>query len=629
LVVTLNLSGPEVSVALLEVFPRRSGSLLRPWQRSALVCCFVILFDGGMLRQARAQERDVCTPSAAVQAGLDALDVLPRQTPDDTEWGFHEKAQAAVKELLRQYPDDVFVQRRYIDTMYARYIDAAHGRTERSTAIEEYKTKLAANPGSAKLAYLYGVTLIGRRSPESVKLFDTALEKDPKFPWPHLALVQIYSSAAFRDKAKTSAHLKAFLDACPVSFEGYQELARTSDDKDVIRQRAAELRTLVEKRSDVHAIAAYQTVWALEFKSTPPSEYDTLRNKTAADVKRIRGLNLTEKREWYQSLEDGYKLTNDQKDAEWAKGEHELRYPDPDVPASLDKWLEGHHYLGPDATAETRRARYSELLAQTNQWVQERPNSITVWWVRLDAMTNLDEVASAEIEAAAHQFFTVAQKNAGPTGPSSDAYFAVAETLSKKQLQPSRVVEMGQKGLERSAIEERERAGASDLYDDKERAEFNFYEFYGGVKALGYVARACVELKQPEQAQLTLSKMDERLQDLKSLAGDKKDRQKSYLGQLSGYGARWRSWRNSNSVSWTQWRSTKTLCSRGLMRNRSPCPARKMNWPKTQKSSGQVSAARTKLGPCGTGGARTNWLAWPLCAGTTRTNLWPRLCSPT
>jgi hypothetical protein len=72
------------------------------------------------------------------------------------------------------------------------------------------------------------------------------------------------------------------------------------------------------------------------------------------------------------------------------------------------------------------------------------------------------------------------------------------------------------------------------LYDDKERAEFDFYEFYGGVKALGYVARAYVELKQPEQAQLTLSKMDERLQDLKSLAGDKKDHQKSYLGQLSG-----------------------------------------------------------------------------------------------
>ena len=52
------------------------------------------------------------------------------------------------------------------------------------------------------------------------------------------------------------------------------------------------------------------------------------------------------------------------------------------------------------------------------------------------------------------------------------------------------------------------------------------------------LVRACVELKQPEQVQLTLSKMDERLQDLKSLAGDKKDRQKSHLEQLSGYWGR-------------------------------------------------------------------------------------------
>jgi hypothetical protein len=484
------------------------------------------------IQNCRAQERNVCEPGASAQAGLDAL---PKQTPEDTDWGFHEKELSAIKALMRQYPDDIFVQQRYIDAMYERYHDTPNGPTERDVVIEEYKRKSAANPDSAQLAYLYGFTLLGRQSAESMRLFESALEKNPKFPWPHLALVQIYSAPAFRDKAKANANIKAFLDACPASFDGYERLARYSDDKNVIGQRAAQLRILLEKRSDIQAIGTYQTLWALEFKAAPPSEYDALRKKTAMDVQRIHMVNLTDKKAWYKALEDGYKLTNDQKDSDWAKNEREVRFPDPWEPPAARKWYEAHHYPGEDATAEEKHAYYADALVAATQWIKERPSSPELWYMKLDALMHLDDTAPAEMEVAADQFLKVAEKNASPAGLRSYEYFAVVEALGKKHLQPARVVELGQKGLERWEIEHKE--PGYDLFDEKERAEFDFYEVRYRVGALGFVAAAHTQLKQPEEAQITLAKMDERLQDLKSLAGDMRAKQKSYLAQVSKYWA--------------------------------------------------------------------------------------------
>jgi len=129
---------------------------------------------------------------------------------------------AAIQLLMRQQPDDIFVQRYYIRAMGYP--------TERQKIIEEYKRKLAESGGSARMGYLYGLTLIGRQSAESIKLLESALQKDPKFPWPHLGLVELYATPAFQDRVKADTRIKAFLDACPASFDGYQSLARFSDN---------------------------------------------------------------------------------------------------------------------------------------------------------------------------------------------------------------------------------------------------------------------------------------------------------------------------------------------------------------------------------------------------------------
>lgn len=457
-----------------------------------------------------------------MQAGLDAL---PKQAPADTDWGFREKNLAAVQALIRQHPRDLFVQRYYIWAM--------REPTERREVIDEYEEKVARSGGNAQMAYFYGVTLIGRQSAESIKLFEGALQKDAKFPWPHLGLVELYDAPAFRNRAKADAHVKAFLDACPSSFDGYQHLARFSENKELIRDGMANLRRVVQKRSDIHAVSAYQTLWDLEYKGTAQSEYEALRKKTAADVQRIRGLNLIDKKEWYETLEEGYKLANDQKSADWAKDEKERRYPSPWAPASYGKWSEDHKYPGEDAPADARRVYYTDLLALTNEWVQQRPNSTSMWFLRLDALSHIEGVSSTEIENAADQLLAVAQRNAGPPGPMARDYLDVALTLSRKHLQPARVLEMAQKGLKQAAMEQRDYA--DDLDDDKGRSDFRFYELSGDIDAVRLIAGAYIELKQPDKAQVTLAQMDERLQELKSAAGEQKNKQKAYLSKVSSY----------------------------------------------------------------------------------------------
>jgi hypothetical protein len=469
-----------------------------------------------------AQSAEVCGPAPAVKA---ALDQLPEQTPALTGWQFHEQRAAAIQALLRQYPGDVFVQKAYIGSMY--------DRLDKDKVIAEYKARHEQNPDNAQLAYLYGLALLGRQSAEAIKLFNGALQKDPNFPWPHLQLVNIYSSPVFLDKEQRSAHLKAFLDACPASLDGYEPLARI-DDKDLQRTHAAKLRTMLASRSDPDAVGAYTTLWSLEFKVHPPSEYEPLRRQVGQDLERLRQLKLEDKRQWYWALEEGYKLVNDQKQSDWAEEQEQVRFPQSWSLMAMSKWRKDHHYPSEDAPPDKKRAYYSDLLQQTAQWVKERPNTTFIWMERLDAMEHLEDVAQAEVKTAVDQTIKVMMSNAGPEGPGSNDYGNVAEVLSKKHLEPERVVEMAQKGLAKWEIESKE--PYYDLYATKENLEDNkFYQAYSRLQGMGFETDGYMQLKQPDKAQLLLVQMDERLEDFKSLAGDKQDRKKTYTGQLSSY----------------------------------------------------------------------------------------------
>jgi len=480
----------------------------------------------------QAQGVEACGPLPAVKAALDQLPSY--QSPAQTEWQYHEQWSAAIQVLLGQYPDDLFVQRTYISSMLNPY--------DREKVIEQYKARHEQSPDNPQISYLYALTLVGRQSPEAMKLFGSALEKAPGFPWPHLSLVRIYSSPVFLDKQQSASHMKEFLSLCPESLEGYETLTRL-DDKELIRQSAEKLRALIQTRSDPDALGAYSTLWSLEFKAHPPSEYDPLRKQVAEDLNHIRALNVQAKRppavswlrKWYEALEEGYKLVNDQEQSDKLKEERQRRFSQPWELTAMEKWRKDHQYPGADDPADKKRAYYSDLLKQTEQWVKERPNTTYIWWERLDAMEHLDDVPTAEVEAAVDKAFEVAKSNAGPRELDSDDYFNIAEVLSKKGLQPERVVDMAQKGLVQFEIESK-RPPFYDLYNTKERLEdVNFYHALQPIRGLVFETDGYLRLKQAEKAQLDLAQIDVRLQELKPLSGDKQERKDTCSRQESSY----------------------------------------------------------------------------------------------
>jgi hypothetical protein len=66
----------------------------------------------------------------------------------------------------------------------------------RIQVMAEYKALHEQRPDGPYPSYLYAVTLLGRDTPQAIKLFNTALENDPSFRPPHLEFIGIYSSSA-------------------------------------------------------------------------------------------------------------------------------------------------------------------------------------------------------------------------------------------------------------------------------------------------------------------------------------------------------------------------------------------------------------------------------------------------
>jgi len=496
--------------------------LCSPCKFSSFSCAFLFVLAWTCI-PAVAQERDACSPSPEVKAAFEAL---PKQTPADTEWDYHQKLIAAIQDLLRKYPSDFFVQKQYVSAMDTP--------TDRANVIEEYKGKRASSSDSAEILYLYGMALLGRQSPESIKLFSAALETNPKFPWPHLGLASIYGSPIFQDKAKQKQHVVAFLNACPDIRDGYKALTEI-DDKPVMREWAAQLRTRLAKRSDKEALSTYATLWSLEFKAAPPSEYDSLRKRTAQDVQRIRALDL-KTTEWYRALVEGYKVADDQKTSDQIRDEWISQSDLAIYSFVLEHWFKNHPQPASEADAATRRAYYEALLKQSKKWTQERPNTAFLWNYRLEALVELDGPAG-DIEDAATKELDVAKKSDGPDGPYSYEWLNVAGALSEKHLQPERVLEWAEKGL--AQLETEKKYPPYDLYATKDNlAERKFGLASEEVWGIGYLIEANLQLKELDRAQVDLMRLDERLQDLKSLAGDKQDKKKDYLSSLSGYWGR-------------------------------------------------------------------------------------------
>ena len=490
---------------------------------------------------AQTAKESVCEPSPEVRKALKAL---PNywEYPSLTNWQAYQQRNAKLDALLLQYPNDVFVERTYIQSAtFLRGVDKAS--VERKAKINaRYKALHEQQPDNPRADYLYGITLVGRDTAQAIQLLDAALARDPNFTLPHLQLTGIYGSGVFQDKRKSLDHLKTFLDACPATIDGYGSLSWAVSDKEVLTHYARTLRAALEKRTDSDVPGGYQVLWGLEFKTHSPSDYPLLGQQVARDLERLRKLNFTDEHDWYSALADGYKLANDQKRAEWAKDEGEKRFPTVGQLPDKVKWHKDHPEPDAEASAAAREAYYRALLAETDTWLKQPAASALVTFHiledRVDAMKHLDDVPAPEVIQSVEQMVKYGAENGGDGPFSSDFspwssdYRHAAEVLSRKNIAPELVVDYARKGL--TIVEVENSQPIPDLYATKDNvADSKFYRSYSGIEMLKYEIGGHLAMKQADQAAPLLARMDQQTQDMKSLAGDDEGRKQVY--------ARWRS----------------------------------------------------------------------------------------
>ena len=219
--------------------------------------------------QTPAQPADWCSPSAAVKA---ALDQLPEQSPAETRWDFQQKRSAAIQDLLTRFPGDLFVQKTYIRSMQRP--------ADKDKVIAEYKARYDRNPDDPAVAYLYNMALEGRQSVRGHPDIARGPREESPVSLAASRPRELYGTPVFANKEQKEKELKAFVAACPDSMDGYRKLPEM-DDKAFLASRAAKLRASLSTRTDIEAIEAYQTLWSIEFKAHPMSEYPALRSKSA------------------------------------------------------------------------------------------------------------------------------------------------------------------------------------------------------------------------------------------------------------------------------------------------------------------------------------------------------------
>ncbi len=508
----------------------------------AQVLLAVAILNSAIFAQS-SQTASGCGPSPEVRTALKQLPDYWRE-PALTNWQVYQQRTAKLDVLMRQYPNNVFVQRTYIESAtFLRSLSKAS--VERRAKIDaQYKALHEQQPDDPHVDFLYGLTLMGHDTPQAITLFESALAKDPRFVLPHEYLGRIYASPVFDDKGKSLDHLEGFLDACPATIEGYRAVSAMISDKEQLAKYAGKLRAVLEQRSDGDIENGYPILWAMEFKTHPASEYSALGKKVASDLERLRKLNLQNDPDWYGALENGYRLANDQKQADWAKEESEKRFPVVGQLPDKVKWHKDHPGPEGDVPAAARLAYYRDVLAESDKWLKEPAASALVTFHiledRVDAMSHLDDVPADEVVKSVEQMLRFGAENGGP-GPWSDDfspwssdYRHAANVLSKKHIAPERVVDYAQKGLAITEVEIKE--PMPDLWATKDNlAGYNFWQAQSRLEMLKYEIGGYLELKQADKASPLLAGMDRRIQDLKSLAADKDDRMQDCSRWLADY----------------------------------------------------------------------------------------------
>ena len=477
-----------------------------------------ILLLLGLPNLAAAQTSvNYCEPRPDVKEDLKQVSNMSEQ--DLPFRVIRERQLARLQDLLKKYPDDFQVRRRYQDVRRSGYY------TSWEPLLADYRQQMEKNPADAAATYLYSRLLVGRTTKEAILLSNKLPDE---FPWGHLQLAEIYSYPLFRDIPRMTEQLKQFMAKCPTSLAGLRLVSR-SGDKTLMLGTQQSLRTRLEAATTKEDLYYWDSLWSLEFKLKPVTEHDQVRKQIVDDLKRIRAAQPSS--EQFEALQSGYKQLGDKPNQRWA--EDELIRLMPKSPSARriaqSRFYDDHPSPKAGDTPAQRQAYQEAVLKQTAEWLKTWSNDEFVWSTRLRTLAALDTSTKTDVETAYREFAKIHEQSGSYSVPPVEV--SVARFYLKHGFNLEAVPVLLQKGV--AEIEQIETSNpASDLYPrptDSDESNLKYVK----LEAWPMVAEAYARLKQPDKARAVLDQIAELTK--RKTAGKESD-----SGYTYGRGIYWR-----------------------------------------------------------------------------------------
>lgn len=409
-----------------------------------------------------------CEPSAEILGIVEnALLVDERLPPSSSA----EAVSGRLFDFARVNEDDFFLLKISLDVLPfpSRVPDSVRDR---------YRGLLLLYPDDAGLTYLYAYSLYGKNTPEMIRLMKQLIAEHPNFPWPNLALAKVYgypqapvdmsqSGYIYNDPNKVQTYIRAFMKLCPESPEPIRVLFPATDLL-FIAGTLPHMRELLITRTDTRSLLMYPALWQLEGQRAGGADANQIRQRVAADLKRLQSLAAGRPPEFISVLYSGYQRIGDTETLRTLLAK-DTSYEGRSAFVAFDtqEWSAKNPAPEADGTVQTKNAYWEKRLQRNDIWIKNAPEATFVWMDRLKALSELKDHPEGEFLAAGENVLSLLRGGADSL-PSN--FTKLATLCANRGVLLDQIPSLIREGL--AAAEKRDLENANDLKSPEFNTEF-------------------------------------------------------------------------------------------------------------------------------------------------------------